>query len=251
MDNWISDIDDSRISYIKLEKHIEFCEEYARKIFSLGTSEYIIWTHDDDIMQKEMLEREKKVLDSDENIAMVSPRVNLIDFEGNHIIYETFDIKEDMVYERWAYINQFLLHAKDFIDFSTPTILFRRPYISQAFDEISDKKCVFNTSIDALYKLCINTYPCKMYIIKDKLYNYRIHEMQGSVYANYESWKYILDYVKEYLLEYVKEGYVLEDNYNNYFKWVKNYCNRLCFSKKIPPVRLDFSIIKEILGTQI
>ncbi len=60
LDNWISDIDDSRISYIKLEKHIEFCEEYARKIFSLGTSEYIIWTHDDDIMQKEMLEREKK-----------------------------------------------------------------------------------------------------------------------------------------------------------------------------------------------
>lgn len=59
LDNWISDIDDSRISYIKLEKHIEFCEEYARKIFSLGTSEYIIWTHDDDIMQKEMLEREK------------------------------------------------------------------------------------------------------------------------------------------------------------------------------------------------
>ncbi len=89
LDNWINELNDYRISYIKLKNHIEFCEEYARKIFSLGTAEYIIWTHDDDIMQKEMLEREKQVLDSDENIAMVSPLVKLIDSEGNYIIYNT------------------------------------------------------------------------------------------------------------------------------------------------------------------
>lgn len=84
-----------------------------------------------------------------------------------------------------------------------------------------------------------------MYVIKDKLYYYRLHEMQGSVYANYESWKYMLDYVKDYLLEYVKKGYVLEDKYNSYFKWVQNYCNRLCFSKK-----LDDKIIG-LIGTDI
>ena len=234
LDNWINDINDCRISYIKFEKHIEFCEEYARKIFSLGTSEYIIWTHDDDIMREEMLEREKEILDSDESIAMVSPYVNFIDSEGN-IVYKISDIKKDVVYERWSYINQFLLRSENFIDFSTPAILFRRHYINMALDEISSKKCGFNTSVDALYKICINTYMCKMYIIKDKLYNYRIHEMQGSVYANYESWKYMLDYVKEYLLEYVKGGYILEDNYNNYFKSAKNYCNRLYFLKEIDP----------------
>lgn len=233
LDNWINELNDYRISYIKLKNHIEFCEEYARKIFSLGTAEYIIWTHDDDIMQKEMLEREKQVLDSDENIAMVSPLVKLIDSEGNYIIYKTPDIKEDIVYERWSYINQFLLHSKDFIEFQTPAILFRRWYINQAFDEMSDKKCEFNTSFDALYKLCINTYPCKMYVIKDKLYNYRIHEMQWSVCENFDCWKYMLNFIKGYLQEYVEKGYVLEEAYNKYFKNIKKRCDRLSFSEKI------------------
>ena len=120
-------------------------------------------------MQKEILEREKEILDSDENIAMVSPCMDFIDSDGS-IIYKMSDIKEDVVYERWSYINKFLLGSEDFIDFSTPAILFRRQYINRALDEISSKKCGFNTSFDALYKLCINTYPCKMYVIKDKLY---------------------------------------------------------------------------------
>lgn len=235
LDNWIKGLNDCRISYINLDKYMDFFydgEEYLKMIFSMGRAEYIIWTHDDDIMQNEMLEREKEVLDLDENIAMVCPNVKFIDSNGD-IIYETFDLKEDIIYDRWMYINQFLSQSKDFADFSTPAILFRRKYIIKALDEISNKKCSFHTSVDALYKICINTYPCKMYIIKDKLYYYRIHEMQGSVYSNFEAWKYMLDYVEGYLWEYVKEGYVLEDNYNNYFKWVKNYCNRLYFSKKI------------------
>lgn len=175
---------------------------------------------------------------------MVSPHVNFIDSEGN-IIYRIPDIKEDMVYERWSYINQFLLNIKDFIDFSTPAILFRRCYIKQAFDEMSDKKCEFNTSFDALYKLCINTYPCKMYIIKEKLYNYRIHEMQWSICENFDCWKYMLDFIKGYLQEYVDKGYVLEERYNTYFKNIKKRCDRLHFAEKI-----DNKIIK-IIGNDI
>lgn len=73
-------------------------------------------------MQEEMLEREKEVLDSDESIAMVSPRVELIDPDSN-IIYQMPTLKGDVIYERWEYINQFLLHSKDFIELSTPAIL--------------------------------------------------------------------------------------------------------------------------------
>lgn len=33
LDDWINGLSDHRISYLRLEKHIDFCEEYARKIF--------------------------------------------------------------------------------------------------------------------------------------------------------------------------------------------------------------------------
>lgn len=194
----IKEFNDKRIKYIKWDKNMYICDldKMVHDIIHIGDSEYIIWTHDDDMMRKNMLLREKQILDENSNIAMVAPQVQIIDADDNNT--ECKSIEHDVIYKQYEYISKLCSENLDY-DFSSPAILFRRKYLIEATEKIKNMGLEIGDSVDLLWKFCINTYNCEMYITKEVLYEYRVHKMQETIRNKSNGIDYVRNNVYKFL----------------------------------------------------
>ena len=168
---------DNKIRYIKHD------ENKLLGLFStikdMCNTKYLLITHDDDIMEPTMIEREMQILESDEEIVAVSCAVNHID-EENHIIMKNFLLKtlphvtEDLLFNKYDYFHYYCQY--NVLIFAVQTMIVRK----KVFDDVDhDLAQRVGGMYDLYFILLINEFG-KLYVIKEPLFNLRIHRAQLS-----------------------------------------------------------------------
>jgi glycosyltransferase involved in cell wall biosynthesis len=173
--NVINSFADERIKHIRHSKNIGGVEN-ANVAINLAAGEYIIITHDDDMMGEYLLAKEIDVLDSDPSVLLVSSNCYLMN-ESNDVYDVALSIKKNIIYRKGDYLKAFL-KGENYI--MTPTVMLRTKFLK-------DNNIGFNKSAgpasDVLMWSAINCHTGKFIIVKDPLYKYRKHYNQDSKIA--------------------------------------------------------------------
>lgn len=167
----VASFNDSRIRYVHYEIN---SREVANQAIILCHSDYLIISHDDDIMKPDMLRRQMNILKSDKKVIMVSTNMDYINESNNIIQKHVFPIYKDTIYEKYEYIKNYCV-GKNYI--SCPTVMFRMEFIRK--NMLCFKEDI-GPAADTYLWFEINSHDKKIYIIKDSLYLYRIHNNQDS-----------------------------------------------------------------------
>jgi len=140
-------------------------------------TEYLLIVHDDDIMLPDMVRREISILDSYEDISIVSTNTNYIDINSNITKYsvcsDAMNNKDCMINSK-EYIN-LLINKSNVIAF--PTVMFRMSIIKA--NNLSFLSEIGGAS-DCYFWLELNQLDYEFYYINTALYHYRIHNLQDS-----------------------------------------------------------------------
>jgi len=168
-------LSDSRFSYYRhpvsigrnnINYAIENCE-----------TEYLLISHDDDIMLPDMIKEELYILENNKNVSLVSTEINYIDINDSIIKYSViksiFNYYTDIIKSR-DYINIFINIG---YIINCPTVMFRMSILN-----INNLK--FRSDIggacDIYLWLELNQLNYNFYFIRKALYNYRLHNDQDS-----------------------------------------------------------------------
>lgn len=167
---------DKRITYIKNKIHLSPINNLNRA-FNICSSEYLLITHDDDIMKEDFLERELAVLENDKNIAIVSTNMELIDERGASILASLYPLKGLGIhtYNRLEFMKDFCI-GKKYI--ACPTVMFRISFVKKHHLKFDPR---IGPAADSYLWMKINALDVKIAIIKESLYKYRIHKNQDNV----------------------------------------------------------------------
>lgn len=191
----VKSFNDKRIKYIKNETNIGMVNNW-NKCIDLAQGEYLIIFHDDDIMKPELLEKEVEILERDNNTVLVAANIDLIDKVGKTLRKNNFNIYEDIIFNQYEFIKKKYTNN---INLPCPTIMYRLLYIKK-------NKIRFNEEVglacDTYMCFEINLLPNKLYLLREPLLKYRIHD-------NQESYKNFLDM---HLTLYEKIAELLVDN---------------------------------------
>lgn len=168
---------DERIEYIKNEINIGAIANGNKGldlIRNVYKSKYVSFFHDDDIMHPNLLEKEIQILDSNEEIILVSSNASSIDSHNNPLKERLYNMNKDLELGQYEYIEKFF---KGEAQIHMPTVMVRR----NIFDENS---FVFRDEVgpasDAYMWFEINKLNKKICILAEPLLKYRIHENQDS-----------------------------------------------------------------------
>jgi glycosyltransferase involved in cell wall biosynthesis len=168
----IESFNDNRIKHIRHIANIGATENQNAAI-RLAKGEYLIITHDDDIMCPDLLSKEVDMLDSDPSILLLSSNCYIMD-EKNEIYDIAFKLNKNIIYNKGDYIKQFL-NGENYI--ITPTVMLRTDFIINKNIYYKESGGPAN---DVLLWATINRYDGKFVILKETLYKYRKHQKQGS-----------------------------------------------------------------------
>ena len=162
---------DNRIVSIRAEKN-DF--NFVNKAFEYTENEYLMITHDDDIMGENLIETQIKKLDSNKKIGMISCCLNLIDEHGRILNKIRPRIKQDKIWSKHEFLKDFLFKG-DILP--CPATIFRSSVIKKnrlKYDfEVGPAHDLF-----LIFK--INLLDYYIYLSKEPMFNYRIHNTQHS-----------------------------------------------------------------------
>jgi len=160
--------------------------EYANEAFSLATGEFLLITHDDDMMMPTMLEREVELLNLNTNCVLVGCNVTLINEDNKVISQRANKQKKNHTFNQYEYIKSFFSGG---LVLFCPTILMRRSFF--------DSNCLnydvlgVGPAADSYLWFEVNLNPVQLALISEPLYNYRIHSNQDWL-ANANTMEFIL-----------------------------------------------------------
>jgi glycosyltransferase involved in cell wall biosynthesis len=162
---------DSRIKYYRNENNdIQFLN-YP---FVIANGEYLVITHDDDVMNQNFLEHEVELLDKYDNLSAVFCNVNHINNVGKIIRKNVTQSTTDIVYNKLDYIKSYLYNGNVIY---CPTLMMR-------MDCIREFKIKYFFDIgpmaDLYLNFLLNLEDRGIYYSNFTLYNYRIHVNQDS-----------------------------------------------------------------------
>ena len=168
-------LSDSRFSY---HRHItSIGRENGNYALKNCTTDYLLIVHDDDIMHPDMVKEEIAILDSDENVSIVSTNINHINTNDEIIktsVLSSMIKNKDLIINSRNYI---MILTKIGNIIMCPTVMFRMQIIK-------DNHLFFKSFIggpnDVFMWLELNQLNNKFYCINKALYNYRIHNTQES-----------------------------------------------------------------------
>ena len=165
---------DPRIIYIKHRRNVGAAN--LNIALRLNKSPYFIISHDDDIMKPNLLEKEVEILDNNENVVMVSSNIDTIDINNGIISNNLFLLDQDVVYKKNEYIKDFC-QGRNLI--ACPTVMLRMDFINK--NKLFFKWKKVGPVSDVFFWFEVNLHDKYIYITKDSLYLYRVHENQDSV----------------------------------------------------------------------
>ena len=176
-DEYVKSLLDERIIYIRNPENIGAMNN-GLKAFDLIRnnikSEFVSLFHDDDIMKPTLLEKEIYIFEQNESIVLVGSNVELINENGLQLEKKLMNIKNDILFGRYEYIDTFL--SKN-IFLPCSTVMIKRAFIVD--NKISIKPEI-GPAVDTFLWFEINILDRKLYLIHDPLLKYRIHNNQDS-----------------------------------------------------------------------
>lgn len=229
LESLVKSYEDERICFVRIEENKK-PELVLEEWFSMAETPYFLWTHDDDIMNRDMLQKQVNILDNDvhKKIGFVSPNIQTINENGDVQGYYNQPLSKDIIYLKQEFIDAYVndnLPATPLC----PAIMYRTEVVQKALTEINSsyKK---GLSIDDLLELKINV-DYEIVVLKDVLYSYRVHNTQESS-QKLEMTQYAYEVIAEFIKNYVE----LKD-YEKYKSKKENVykCSLICrkLNKKI------------------
>ena len=166
-------LSDTRFSY---HKHTTNTEN-ANFALSNCKTEYLLITHDDDIMLPDMVKEEISILDSHDDASMVWTNTNYINTDGKiiktSVLSQAFN-NQDFVIKNREYIKMLVRKGNTI---ACPTVMLRMSIIRENnFRFLSQ----VGKSNDCFMWLELNQLNYNFHYINKALYNYRKHDNQDS-----------------------------------------------------------------------
>lgn len=162
----VKSFSDDRIRYFKNQTNIGAIAN-MNKIFELADTKYVSIFHDDDIMEPILLEEEVKILEENNDVAMVFSNIKLMDEEENLIQTYSLEVAQDIVLKQYDFIKR-MYQTGFFLPF--PTAMMRLDYVLQ-------NNLIFSQEVglccDAFNWIKANTLEKKIYFLHKSLLNYR------------------------------------------------------------------------------
>ncbi|WP_434518702.1 glycosyltransferase family 2 protein [Pseudomonas sp. NFX1] len=101
-------LDDPRIRYVRNSRNISTVEFNCLSGYHLALGRRVIVTHDDDIMERDMLERQMRFMDSHPDVRLVWTRVSDIDQDGHALVDGGTVPDSERIFAPGEYISSFL-----------------------------------------------------------------------------------------------------------------------------------------------
>ena len=165
---------------IKYHRNPVNSRNYVNEAFTKGEGEYLLITHDDDIMMSNMLEKEVEILENNQNCVMVGCNVALIDENGIVFKKRMNRNQTDHIFKRLDYIKSFLKCEN--ISLFCPTIMLRRDFFIKNNFQFN---MTAGPSMDNYLWFEVNLQSVDISIISEPLYFYRVHNLQDSNVNNF------------------------------------------------------------------
>lgn len=167
----ISQFKDKRIKYIRSEQNQR---SFVNIAFREALGEYLLITHDDDIMLPDLLIKQVDIMDHYSDSIVVSCNACYIDENDKITNNNILHLKYLKIFKKHQYINHFLQGKNGII---CPTALLRKEYFV-------NQKLYFELSVgpaaDNFLWIKSNLSNKSLLILPDVLYKYRVHSNQDS-----------------------------------------------------------------------
>ena len=170
---------DHRITYIRHPPGSTPENSWLRGLL-LSRGKYILITHDDDIMEPTLVEREMDFLSRHPDLLCVASNVSLIDGQNNVTQPRLYNIDYDRIFNVGEYIKAFLGEK---IWLPTPTCIFKRDFLLKAVnlnDKIGLSKTnkIKNAPSGDIFHCCYLNSFGPIGLLGEPLLRYRQHEGQ-------------------------------------------------------------------------
>jgi len=175
--------DDSRLCYIRQPPGGNATTSYNHAMW-MSRGDYILFTHDDDIMAPEMIERQMGFINQHPDILCCATNVGLIDEKGEPIQSSLYDLDQNFYFQKAAYIKKYF---EEKLWLPTPTMLYHRDsYFELLKPWLKQKKPDYFASGDIWAALTLNLKGA-IGLLAKPLLNYRQHRKQESRNVDQES----------------------------------------------------------------
>lgn len=105
---YVLGITDPRIRYVRNARNFSTVQFNCCSAYALALGRRVIATHDDDIMEPDMLARQMAFMDMYPHVRLVWTRVSDIDHESRFIQEDTLNVEEDRLFAPGEYVSSFL-----------------------------------------------------------------------------------------------------------------------------------------------
>lgn len=167
---------DPRLFYIRQPPGGNATTSYNHALW-MSRGEYIIFTHDDDIMEPTLIERQMAFVEKHPDLLCLASNVSLIDERGRLVQPRLYELDNDMVFSTTGYIEKYF---EEKLWFPTPTILYHRDsYVKVLSKWLSMKHPEYFASGDIWAVFSLNLRG-PVGILAEPLLRYRQHQGQES-----------------------------------------------------------------------
>ncbi len=167
---------DPRLTYMRLPPGGTPADS-IRRAFGASRGSYLLTTHDDDIMEPTMVERQMRVMEQHPELGCLATNVSLIDDRGNTLQDKLYEMDADRFFGAGDYIQTYF---EEKLWFPAPTLLFNRD-LGQTRNSsfVRETKPSYAPSGDIAGLFNINTH-APVGILAEPLLRYRQHTGQES-----------------------------------------------------------------------
>jgi glycosyltransferase involved in cell wall biosynthesis len=155
-----------------------------KTIFSLVKTDYILVTHDDDVLEQTFVSNVMKSFDEFPSCVLIGTRLNYIDNMGKCLGSDSYNEIEFKEFGKQEYISQFYNGKIQNLGIPCPTWVFKKDFFVK--NEISYPTEAGKAS-DQFFLFKLNLlYDVKIGLLLKNLLNYRIHGTQDSKIEKYK-----------------------------------------------------------------
>jgi glycosyltransferase involved in cell wall biosynthesis len=171
---------DRRLTYIRQPPGGDSATNFIRAV-SMSRGDRILLTHDDDIMEPSMVERQMRFLKSHPDLLSLATNVSLMDGRSITVQPRMYELEDDRIFQRGEYVPAYLNES---LWMPTPTQVFQRGALTLAMRRLMRyiDQVHFSAGdiwISIFLNLCGRTA-----ILADPLLRYRQHTGQESRSVN-------------------------------------------------------------------
>lgn len=183
--------DDNRVTYVRLNKESNEANSYITGI-RMAESEFILVTHDDDILDTDYVENIIKVCIKHPDLGLVASNARLINSDGLITNSQLYNLQSDMLFKKGEYIDYYF---KTKMWLPTPSVCFRKihflnffgnlvyPFYTKSIKNKLRSQDEYKPSSDILFSFVINNIQ-KIFFLSRPFFSYRQHEGQESRNVN-------------------------------------------------------------------